>query len=235
MQCRTHPEINGVNTCNQCGDWLCEDCTVEINGRIFCRRCLAQLAGAPAPEAPRVARTVSSTTPRHINGGLLFLFSFFMPPGVNYMYEGLLKRGLAALSGFFLLVFLTAQFSGAWPLNLVFGLMFPVLVLFSIFDGFHIRRRINAGETVNDDVDDILNFIRRNKHIIIGFVVLLLALSLVNTVYATLAGPLKRWIPLIVVGLGLYMLLKSPGRKSRRRGSRHEDDTRYRDDRNNME
>lgn len=219
MQCRTHPDHNGVNTCNQCGEWLCEACTVEINGRIFCRRCLAQIASeGTAPERPREIPRAAYPVPaaaRHINWGLLFFFSCVIPiPGLNYMYEGLIKRGLAAMSGFFLLVYLMAQFH-AWPLSLIFGLSFPVYMLACIFDGFHIRRRINAGEAVSDDVDDILNFFKRNKRLIISLLVLVLALTLVNTLFGAfyLPFPLKRYLPVIIIGLGLYILFKRPTRR----------------------
>ncbi|MCL2708455.1 MAG: hypothetical protein FWF03_04985 [Defluviitaleaceae bacterium] len=219
MQCRTHPDVNGTNTCNQCGEWLCDGCVVEINGRNFCRRCLSQLAaesGAPhaVPVAPRAAHG------RHISGFLLMVFSF-LPPGVNYMYEGLIKRGLAALSGFFLLIYLTAQFS-YWPLSLMFGLSFPVYVLACIFDAFHIRRKINAGEAVSDDIDDVLRFVKRNKNVIIGLVVLLVALSLINSAFAVLPFGVRRWLPVVVVAMGIYMLVKSPARRKKREDERSE-------------
>jgi len=210
MQCKTHPGAQGNSTCNQCGEWLCDTCTIEINGRIFCRRCLAQIAAEPesAAAAPLPPRAVPA---RRINGFLLFVFSM-LPPGVNYMYEGLIKRGLAALAGFFLLIYLTAQFS-FWPLSLIFGLTFPVYILACMFDAFNIRRRMNAGETVNDDIDGVLKFLKRNKHIIIGFAVLVLALALLNTAYFALPFMLRRWLPIAVVALGLYMLVKSTAKK----------------------
>lgn len=224
MQCRTHPDHNGVNTCNQCGDWLCEDCTVEINGRIFCRRCLAQLAGEGSPSAAPSAAPRSSTArhapaARRINLGLLLLFSF--PPGINYMYEGLIKRGLAAMSGFFLLVYMTSIFHSTWPLSLIFGLTFPVYLITCFFDGLHIRRRINAGEAVSDDVDDILNFIKRNSRLIVAFVALILGLSLANALlFSGSFYHTRQWLPIILIILGLYVLFKRP---SRRRSKHHHD------------
>ena len=214
MNCKTHPGVPGVNTCSQCGEWLCEGCTIEINGRIFCRRCLAQLAGEPA--APSLSAPVRAAGGRHINWGLLFLFSCVIPiPGLNYMYEGLIKRGLAALSAFFLLIYLTAQFP-IWPFSLIFGLSYPVYILACIFDGFHIRRRINAGETVSDDIDDILRFLKRNRYLILAFIVLLVALPAANSVLVSIARPLGRMLPVIVIGLGLYVVFKKP-RKPRGR------------------
>jgi hypothetical protein len=180
---------------------------VEINGRIFCRRCLSQLAGdSPIPAAEGKKTAVK----RHINWGLLFLFSVVIPvPGLNYLYEGLIKRGLAAMCGFFLLVYLTAQFH-TWPLNLVLGLAFPVYILVCIFDGFNIRRRMNAGEAVNDDIDDIRLFVRRNKYVILAFAALLFGLPLINAFFSALAVPFGRYLPIIILALALYVLFRKP-------------------------
>jgi hypothetical protein len=223
MQCRTHPDQNGLNTCNQCGDWLCESCTVEINGRIFCRKCLAQLAAEPeSPAKPYAERayaapeTSASAGGRHISWGLLFLFSM-MPSGINYMYEGLIKRGLAALSGFFLLIFMGNVFN-VWPINMIFWFALPVFMIVCIFDGFNIRRKMNAGLPVSDDVDDIVMFLKRNKSLIVGFLVLLVALSVFHAVLSPLTYSLRRWLPVIVVSLGLYMLMKRPKNKDGKAG-----------------
>jgi hypothetical protein len=212
-----HPDVNGLNTCNQCGDWLCEACTVEIDNRIYCRRCLAKLAREPeAPRGPvsgHAAPPHSRAKARHISGGLLFVFTCLTPvSGVNYLYEGLIKRGLAAMGGFFLLIYLTATFT-FWPFSLIFGLSIPIYWLACAFDGFHIRRRMNAGEIVNDDVDDVIGFIKRNKRLIVAFAALLLALALASSMFSMLPSPVSRWLPVIVVALGLYVLLKKPGRR----------------------
>jgi hypothetical protein len=223
MQCRTHPDQNGLNTCNQCGDWLCESCTVEINGRIFCRKCLAQLAAEPAgPAVPHppytektyatAARVEGAAGGRRISWGLLFLFSM-LPSGINYMYEGLIKRGLAAMSGFFLIIFMGNIFN-IQPMSMIFWFALPVYMIACIFDGFSIRRKLNAGLPVSDDVDDIVNFLKRNKRLIIGFFVLMIALSVFHAVLSPLTYSLRRWLPVIVVSLGLYVMMKRPKGKA---------------------
>ncbi len=222
MQCRTHPERNGVNTCHQCGDWLCEECTVEINGRIFCRKCLAQLAGTPVPPPPAPAEPypphVRFRAPvyrgRHISGGILALLTIFLPiPGVNYMYEGLIKRGLAAMGGFFFLIYGLSVFS-FWPLSMIFGLSLPIYWLTCLFDAIRIRRQLNAGETVNDDINDMLSFVKTNKNLILGVILALVAMSVIGSAVSFLAYPLRRLLPFLVIGFGLYVLF---GRKSGRR------------------
>ena len=195
MQCKNHPSENGINTCNNCGSWLCERCSFERGGRIFCPSC----AVSQGTEAATAHYPPRSTPARNISWGLLFLFSVvIMLPGLNYMYMGLIKRGLLAMSAFFGVIFLGTQLSGA--LSWLFAFAIPILVIACIFDGFNIRRRINAGEAVSDSVDDVMNFIRRNRVIILGVLVLFLVIHII--------GALWPWIMIAAIILAAVILFK---------------------------
>ena len=199
MQCRNHPERNGANTCNQCGTWLCEECTVDIQGRLYCRGCLADLSSPDTPSAPRV------THPRNISSALLVLFSFVFPPGVNYMYLGLMKRGLVAMCGFFLLMFM--GITSSWPVSMIFWFAIPVVALTCLFDSLNIRRRINAGEYVPDDIGDMLGGIFRNKTvstIVLG----ILAIVFLSNIIGFAFGLISRFLPFLFIGLALYVIFK---------------------------
>jgi hypothetical protein len=128
---------------------------------------------------------------------------------------GLIKRGLVALSAFFGIIYAMVQFYGAglWPLGLLFTFALPVLVMTVIFDSFARRRRINAGEIVEDDIDDILHFIRRNRKPLCIFLLFMLAMPLGRAVFTSLAwltNLLGRVIPLAVIGWVVYVLFKNP-------------------------
>jgi len=213
MQCRNHPTENGVNTCNQCGSWLCDKCSFERGGRIFCPNCATQQATGSDGTSGTVPTGAYRPSPgypsRTVSWGLLFLFSVVIPlPGLNYMYMGLIKRGLVAMSAFFGVIYLVIQFagSGTWPIGIIFIFAIPVLILACLFDGFRIRSRINAGEVVTDNIDDITAFIRRNRRTLI---VLLLLLVAVNAVGAILPG-LLRLLPIIIVIWVIHMLFNKP-------------------------
>jgi len=203
MQCRSHPERYAANTCNHCGSWLCNDCTVEVQGRLFCRPCLAVLAQSPGDHAPPPDYHGATHPRRKVLWGLLFVFSFL--PGANYMYMGLMKRGLAAMSGFFLIIFLLAN--AWWPFNLLLGLAIPVYVLSSFFDGFNVRRRINAGEAVRDDIGDALNSILANKTLR-TIILVTLAVVLVVSVLGFAISLISRLLPVLLIGLGIYIFVK---------------------------
>jgi len=225
MNCRNHPTRAAVNTCSQCGDWLCEECTADVGGRIYCAACLqkywahdhadAAPAAAPPYYAPRSER------PRYISFGLLLFFSL-LPPGINYMYEGLIKRGLFILSGFTLLCYLAGAFNAA-----IFGLMIPVLCVTCVFDAFRIRRRLNAGENVPDSVDDILGFIRKYKMAIILCLAVILGLNMLNLIGGSFiqasapylrmhARAIRSILPLLILFGGVYFIILSGKRSSRR-------------------
>ena len=222
MQCKNHPGENGVNTCNQCGTCLCESCSFERGGRIFCPECVAQGAiiggrssgGGSSGDTTRSYRsTHGHMTKRYVSWGLLFLFSVIIPiPGLNYMYMGLIKRGLVAMSAFFGAIYLLIQFmsSSTWAIGILFVFAIPVLWLATTFDGFRTRMRINSGEVISDNIDDIINFIRRNRSILIGFLLFLLIVNVISSVLPWIFGSLRHIVPIIIAIWAIHALLRKP-------------------------
>lgn len=40
VRCKNHPEVTeGCVRCARCGDWVCPDCRVELDGRPYCAQC----------------------------------------------------------------------------------------------------------------------------------------------------------------------------------------------------
>ena len=202
MKCKNHPEENGVNTCNECGCWLCERCTFERTGRLFCPSCAAQQVGSDGPvEAEPLCYS------QRKSWGLLFLFSVIIPlPGLNYMYLGLIKRGLVAMSALFGIIYMAIILNGGLTALFVFAI--PVLILTCIFDGFKLLSRINAGEEVSDNIDDITSFIRRNRVAITGFLLILLAINIVGGVLPWVVRTLRNVIPILIAIWAIHALFR---------------------------
>jgi len=199
MQCKNHPTARGINTCNQCGSWLCERCSFERGGRIFCPGCSAE-NGIESSSY----HALSPGSAKYISWGLLFLFSVVIPlPGLNYMYMGLIKRGLMAMSAFFGLIFMISQLSGVFNI-LAFAI--PILVITCIFDGFNVRRRINAGEEISDSIDDIITAIKRHKRIIVSFLILMVVVYVVGSMLPFLG----RFIPIIFIVWAVLTFFSKP-------------------------
>jgi len=182
---------------------------VDIQGRLLCRGCLAKLAAPtdpePHPYPPYLAGPSSMPGGRRISWGALFFFSLFFPSGVNYLFMGLIKRGLAALTGFFFMIYLIGV--SRMPLTMLLGLALPIFVFTCIFDGFSIRRRINAGEHVPDNIDEVIGFLRRNKYV--GWILLaIIGFSILGGVVGVFVRLFGWLMPLLIIVIGLYLLLR---------------------------
>jgi len=140
----------------------------------------------------------------HISSGLLLLFSL-LPPGANYLYMGLIKRGVTTMIGFFTLVFLVASTTGPFQLLLIFAKI--IYTLSVIFDGFNIRRRINYGEDVQDGVHDIIRVIFSNKKLT-SIIVLVVLVLLVIHVIGIVASAINTIGAFIIIAVALWVLLK---------------------------
>jgi hypothetical protein len=152
----------------------------------------------PEPASAEVRRSLVVPHKR-VSFGLLFLFSLLFPSGANYMYMGLIKRGLAAMCGFFLLVYLVVLLK--FPFVVLAAFAIPVYWITCFFDGFHIRRRINSGEIVEDGIGSILGAMLRNKTLMVFFLIII-----VIAILGFLFEILKNAFPLLLVFLAIYLL-----------------------------
>lgn len=146
MNCKFHLDKKGTNTCNICGDWICGDCVIDINQRIYCKTCLKnQLDNQEA----RISSSKGSSD-RKPSDFLTLIFSVI--PGCGQMYLGYTKRGL-------LLLILFATFmNGSYPLA-IFGF---ITVIFSFFDTFKIKRNLQRNIYVEDNIKDLVKFAKEN-------------------------------------------------------------------------
>jgi len=87
---------------------------------------------------------------------LTFLFSLL--PGLNYMYLGLMKRGLFFMTFFFALSVLIREIRIS-----MFSFTIFMLMCFCLFDSFRIRRLLRDGFDVPDSIDDVISFYKANK------------------------------------------------------------------------
>lgn len=148
MHCKEHHHQPATNTCSKCGEWICEECAVEIKGRNICKSCIEKYSfgsgGYPSGKAKP-----------HVNGFAVFVFS--LVPGAAHMYLGYTKMGLLYMSLFFGNIFITASISG------MFGLLFPIIWLTSFFDANNLKKRIRAGEVIADNPSEYLSWMNKYK------------------------------------------------------------------------
>ncbi len=204
MYCVNHSHENGVNTCNKCGSWLCEKCSVEINGRIFCKGCISEkMSGAKIP-TDDIRPSSKEKNPSFI---ILLFFSCILP-GLNYMYLGLMKRGLFFLTGFFSIVLLMSITNMG-----ILGIFIPILWITNVFDAFEKRRRIINGIYVEDSIDEIIGWFKKYKTLVVITIIMIFAFSCLSELSFFLRMPFMRGIKplvsLIILVFGVYYLSKS--------------------------
>ena len=109
MNCANHSDIAAVAFCRTCGKPLCQTCTRDVRGVIYCESCLAARLDGTAPAAGFVppAQTVyppggpayvqpgaASSGPNPTVAGIL---AGFFPIGVGAVYCGQYAKGLSHL------------------------------------------------------------------------------------------------------------------------------------------
>jgi len=141
---------------------------------------------------------------RYISGLWIFLLSCL--PGLNFMALGLMKRGLFFMSAFFGLISLIGFFR--------YMAVFPLVILIfaSLCDAQNKRRRINNGEYVNDDIDDILRFVAKYKVPLLAVFAFMTVHSLFSSSFG-MGGHMRiPLVPILVCIAGWYFI-KNRGSK----------------------
>ncbi|MGF7060759.1 hypothetical protein [Brassicibacter mesophilus] len=178
MNCVYHNDSEANFICSECGSNICKECAVNNNGRIVCLKC------AKKNEIPIIKNTANNGFQQHNNiktdnnkmnnanstqkkysSFWATVFSFI--PGAGHMYLGIMNRGLQLMLVFFGVIAVTNLFYSA-----DFLMVFTVIVWFySFFDCYHIRKKIDQGEIVENEPVFNLDLNKINmKHVGIGLV-----------------------------------------------------------------
>lgn len=128
MNCAYHMDRPVQGICSKCGRPICDECTLEINGQVYCKPCMEVQVKRPA---------------RDLNGTARFFLSIF--PGLGHLYMGLFQRGFQLLLAFI----------GGWVIlgilmEGLLGFFIPAMIFFSIFDAREAYIRMAQGLEVED-------------------------------------------------------------------------------------
>ncbi len=161
MNCANHSDQAAVAFCRTCGKPLCNQCTRDVRGVIYCESCLAARLEGTAPPAPGFVppppgQTVyppvgayaapprpQSTGPNPALAGILGAIPF----GIGAIYNGQYAKGVAHLIIFVLLI-VGVNRGGDW--DWLFGLGIAFFVLYQIIDAVRSAKAIQAGEPAPD-------------------------------------------------------------------------------------
>jgi Domain of unknown function (DUF5668)/B-box zinc finger len=163
MNCATHNDVAAVAFCRTCGKPLCNQCTRDVRGVIYCEACLAaRMEGAtPAspfspPQAPyqqfidqglglKVPPSPSTGPNPTVAGMLAGIF----PIGVGAVYCSQYTKGLAHLVIMVMLI-IGVSSDVTWYMHTLLGIGIGFFWIYQIIDAARTARAIQMGEPVPD-------------------------------------------------------------------------------------
>jgi len=229
MNCATHSDLAAVAFCRTCGKPLCQTCTRDVRGVIYCESCLAaRLDGSVAiPGNAPVAAFVAPVQPGYTpvsapvgvaprggssgpNPAVAGILAGFFPFGVGAVYCSQYAKGLAHLLIFALLIF-ASDHAGNW--DWVFGIGIAFFYVYQIIDAVRTAKALQEGQPAPDPLGLGQTFGMGEKFetskVPVGAVILigLGVLFLLHTMGFWEFG-FERFWPLILVFLGVFMFYR---------------------------
>jgi len=229
MNCATHSDTAAVAFCRTCGKPLCNNCTRDVRGVIYCEACLAARMEGTAPAvgvvpppaqafyspvgAPSaLPRPPLNTGPNPAVAGIL---AGFFPIGVGAVYTGQYAKGLSHLVIMVLLI-LGVGSGLPWYVVTMLGIGMGFFYVYQIIDSVRSAKAIQTGEPAPDPFGLAQAFGAGEKFegtkvpagaaILIGLGVIFL----LHTAGLFEFG-LDRFWPLILIFLGVWMFARHWG------------------------
>ncbi len=182
MGCYYHPERESKNFCSKCNKPLCEECSIETNGKVFCKECVAE-------EVKRIK--VKRKSP-----SLAAILSIV--PGLGAIYNGQILKGISFILIFASLVGLE-DYARNFE-NIIFGLMIAGFYLYMIIDSYNSARAINLG------LEDVFSYPKEGSTLF-GITLLFLGIAFLLANFGVIEYEhiVKLW-PLIFIIIGAKMI-----------------------------
>ena len=215
MNCVNHADTASAAFCIRCGKALCNECARSVRGSVYCEPCLSEFVQSKAAPAggnpPRPAQSVYGTNP-----GAAFALGLI--PGVGAIYNGeFLKAAIHVLVFALLVQFNNATHGAAQPLM---GLATAAFYFYMAFDAYYTaKKRLYSGQGVQLEtpIDRLQQQFEDMPHKELwGGVALVLigALFLADNFDLVRIDRIGQLWPLVLVGLGIWMLRRHQGKES---------------------
>jgi len=230
MNCATHSDTAAVAFCRTCGKPLCNQCTRDVRGVIYCEACLAARMEGTAPAAGFVPPQTPPQTPyqQFMDQGLgmkvppgppagpnpaIAGMLGAIPLGLGAVYCGQYAKGLVHL-GIFVAAVIAVSSDLSWQATTVISIFLGFFWIYQILDAIRTAKAIQANEPIPDPFGLTQTFGTGEKFdttkvpataaILIGLGVLFL----INTIFDF---NLHHFWPIILIGLGVWLFAKHWG------------------------
>jgi Domain of unknown function (DUF5668)/B-box zinc finger len=229
MNCATHNDVAAVAFCRTCGKPLCNQCTRDVRGVIYCESCLAaRMEGAPTAAGFVPPQTgyqqfmdqglgvkVAPGPATGPNPAVAGILAGFFPIGVGAVYAGQYAKGLAHLVIMVLLI-LGLGSDLPWYVITMLGITTGFFYVYQIIDAVRTAKAVQTGEPAPDPFGLAATFgagekfegtkIPAGAAVLIGLGVLFL----LHTAGLFEFG-LDRFWPLILIFMGVWLFAKQWG------------------------
>src|SRR5579871_757126 len=163
MNCANHSDIAAVAFCRTCGKPLCNQCTRDVRGVIYCESCLASRMEGSASAAPYAPPQTGyqqfmdqglglkvapgpATGPNPAVAGIL---AGFFPIGVGAVYAGQYAKGLSHLVIMVLLI-LGLGSDLPWYVITMLAIATGFFYIYQIIDAIRTAKAVQMGEPAPD-------------------------------------------------------------------------------------
>ncbi len=234
MNCATHNDLAAVAFCRTCGKPLCQTCTRDVRGVIYCESCLAARLDGTVPAAGFVPPTppppqtgyqqfmdqglglkVAPGPGSGPNPAVAGILAGFFPIGVGAVYTGQYAKGLSHLV-IAVLMILGVSSDLPWYVIMVIGISMGFFYIYQIMDAVRSAKAIQLGQPIPDPFGLAQTFgagerfegtkVPAGAAVLIG----LGLLFLLHTVGIFEFG-LDHFWPLILIFLGVWLFAKHWG------------------------
>jgi hypothetical protein len=239
MNCATHSDTAAVAFCRTCGKPLCNQCTRDVRGVIYCEACLAaRMEGAPAAGFVPPGQTVYPPVGGAPVGGMPLggppiggPSAAYRPPvnpgpnptvagilgaiplGLGAVYCGQYAKGLAHL-GIVVLAIVGLASDLPWQADMVLGIFLGFFWVYQILDAVRTARALQAGEPAPDPFGLAQTFGTGEKldttKVPVAAAVLI-GLGVLFLVNTVFDFSLHRFWPIILIVLGVWLFAKHWG------------------------
>jgi TM2 domain-containing membrane protein YozV len=198
MKCATHPAVDSVAFCGQCGRALCAECKREVRGMIYCENCLATRL-----QPPLLPPLVGA--PGGPNPGLALFLGFI--PGVGAIYNGQVVKAMVQVLIFGSLIALSNRITG--PFDTIFGLGAAAFYAYMVVDSYQTARRKLMGLPTEEWLG--LGEFKMNAPVGAALLIGLGALFLLDNLGVHVFNQIAKFWPVVLIVIGLILLQKRMG------------------------
>jgi hypothetical protein len=217
MNCAVHPEVEASGYCRNCGKAMCPACVRQVREVFYCEDCLAKVVGLVPPvaltEIPGAAVVPGvpvAGVPAPEHGSAVLAFILGLIPGLGAIYNGEYNKALLHIVIFAgIILGLTLDLGdGAEALLVCAVAVFP---FYMAIDAVRSLKSRQSGQVYQDPLENWSKGRAIGPIILIGLGGLFL---LRNFGFFDFFRLREIFVPLVLIGLGVWLLRNRIGERS---------------------